>query len=156
MTVPVVLITGKEEVLVGEAVRAAVEAALEGEDRALALEELDESHYRSEEDGDFSPSRLLDAARTPAFLTGRRVVVGRHLGRFGTKEEVAPLVGLLAEGLVDTRLVLVWEAGGGSEAAKAQPGPEVVAGSRGRRWRTCPAVLGGERPGSEFLVVFSA
>ena len=42
MTVPVVLITGKEEVLVGEAVRAAVEAALEGEDRALALEELDE------------------------------------------------------------------------------------------------------------------
>jgi|TARA_B110000263_G_scaffold81783_1_gene71544 DNA polymerase-3 subunit delta len=111
MTVPVVLITGKEEVLVGEAVRAAVEAALEGEDRALALEELDESHYRSEEDGDFSPSRLLDAARTPAFLTGRRVVVGRHLGRFGTKEEVAPLVGLLAEGLVDTRLVLVWEPG---------------------------------------------
>jgi DNA polymerase-3 subunit delta len=111
MTVPVVLISGDEEVLVAEAVRAAVEAALEGEDRTLALEELDESDYRLEDDGDFSPSRLLDAALTPAFLTTRRVVVGRHLGRFGTKDEVAPLVGLLEGGLTDTRLVLVWERG---------------------------------------------
>jgi len=112
MTVPVVLVTGDDDVLVGEAVKAAVEAALEGEDRSLALEELDESHYRLEEDGgDFSTSRLIDAARTPAFLTSRRVVVGRHLGRFGTKDEVAPLVGLLTDGLTDTRLVLVWERG---------------------------------------------
>ncbi|MBC8365297.1 MAG: DNA polymerase III subunit delta [Actinobacteria bacterium] len=112
MTTPVVLITGDEEVLVGEAVRAAVEAALGDEDRSLALEELGESHYRLEQDGnDFSTSRLLDAARTPAFLTSRRVVVGRHLGRFGTKDDVAPLVALLEEGLTDTRLVLVWERG---------------------------------------------
>jgi len=111
MTVPVLLITGDEEALVGEAVRAAVDAALDGEDRSLSLEELTEADYRQEEDGDFSPSRLLDAARTPPFLTSRRVVVGRHVGRFGTKDEVAPLVALLEEGLVDTRMVLVWERG---------------------------------------------
>ena len=91
MSVPaIVLITGDDDALVTEAVRAAVTAALDGEDRSLALEELTEEDYRTE-DG-FEVARLVDAAQTPPFLTGRRVVVGRHLGRFSDKESVVPLV----------------------------------------------------------------
>ena len=75
MSMPaIVLITGDDDALVTEAVRTAVTAALDGEDRSLALEELTEEDYRTE-DG-FEVARLVDAAQTPPFLTGRRVVVG--------------------------------------------------------------------------------
>ncbi len=105
----VVLITGDDDALVTEAVRAAVTDALGDDDRALALEELVEDDYR--DDDGFSVGRLIDAAGTPPFLTGRRVVVGRHLGRFGTLDLVAPLVDHLESLLETTRLVLVWEKG---------------------------------------------
>ena len=109
MTLPIVVISGDDEALVNESVRAAVEASLGEEDRTLALEELTEDDYRA--DDGFEIARLVDAAQTPPFLTGRRVVVGRHLGRFGNRDAVAPLVAYLASPLGTTSLVVVWEKG---------------------------------------------
>ena len=83
--------------------------ALGNEDRSLALEELVEDDYRT--DDGFQVARLVDAAQTPPFLSERRVVVGRHLGRFGDTEAIAPLVAYLADPLDTTALVIVWEKG---------------------------------------------
>ena len=63
MTTPITIISGDDESLVTEAVRAAVEAALGTEDRSLALEELTEEEYRT--DDGFEIARLVDAAQTP-------------------------------------------------------------------------------------------
>src|SRR4051794_7807665 len=53
---------------------------------------------------------VVDAAQTPPFLTDRRVVVARGVGRL-TADEVAPLVAVLDDLLPTTELVLV--TGGG-------------------------------------------
>jgi DNA polymerase-3 subunit delta len=74
------------------------------------LETLTEADYRND-DGVYEASKVLDAARTPPFLTERRVVVGRHLSRFSKKDDYAPILELLAEPLETTDLVLVWEKG---------------------------------------------
>ena len=133
MSRPIVVIVGDDDALVAEALRGAVEEALGGEDRALALEELTEEEYRLE-DG-FEIARLVDAAQTPPFLTGRRVVVGRHVGRFGTKDAVAPLVAYLDAPLDSTSLVVVWEKGSMPVQPRLNPLPaalaEAVAGAGG-------------------------
>lgn len=92
-----------------EAVRDSVNAALGGENRSLAVEVLTEEDYRV--DRDFEIACLVDAAQTAPFLTTRRVVVGRHIGRFGREEAVRPLVAYLEAPLPSTSLVLVWERG---------------------------------------------
>ncbi len=134
----IVLITGDDDALVTEAVRAAVEAALGDEDRSLALEELTEEDYRTEDH--FEVARLVDAAQTPPFLTGRRVVVGRHLGRFGDKESVAPLVAYLADPLDSTALIVVWEKGHAPAQQRLNPVPkslaEAIAGAGGEVRKT--------------------
>ncbi len=122
MTPPITVISGEDESLVTEAVRAAVEAALGAEDRSLALEELTEDEYRS--DDGFEIARLVDAAQTPPFLTGRRVVVGRHLGRFTNRDAVAPLVAYLDSPLETTSLVVVWEKGRTPTQPKLNPIPK--------------------------------
>ncbi|MDE0893125.1 MAG: DNA polymerase III subunit delta [Acidimicrobiales bacterium] len=122
MTTPITIISGDDESLVTEAVRAAVEAALGTEDRSLALEELTEEEYRT--DDGFEIARLVDAAQTPPFLTGRRVVVGRHLGRFTNRDAVAPLVAYLESPLETTALVVVWEKGRTPTQPKLNPIPK--------------------------------
>lgn len=106
---PLVLISGDDTGLVAEAIRTAVAQSLGDEDRALALEEFTEDDYRTE--NGFEINRLVDAAQTGPFLTGRRVVVGRHLGRFSDKASVAPLVEYLASPMDTTFLIAVWEKG---------------------------------------------
>jgi DNA polymerase-3 subunit delta len=102
MTSAVVLIKGDDPVLVGDAVREAVAAALDGDDRSLALEELG---------GDeLTVGAVVDAAMTAPFLTTRRVLVVRDVGRW-TTDDLEPLVAYLADPLETTSLVLV--AGGG-------------------------------------------
>ena len=104
------VVTGDDPVLVSEAVTRIVKEALGGEDRSLALEQLDESSLR-DPDGGWRLAPLVDAAQTEPFLTSRRVVVGRHLARFSRSGDCDELVRLL-EGLPDTtHLVLVWERG---------------------------------------------
>lgn len=104
------LIIGDDPILIGEAVSAAVDELLGNGDRSLMLETLTEADYRND-DGDYESAKVLDAARTPPFLTERRVVVGRHLSRFSRKDAYAPIIELLAEPLDTTDLVLVWEKG---------------------------------------------
>ncbi|MEQ8842532.1 MAG: hypothetical protein RIB98_16235 [Acidimicrobiales bacterium] len=104
------LILGDDAVLIGEAVTAAITELVGDGDRGLMLEVLSEADYRND-DGGHDPLRLIDAARTPPFLTDRRVVVGRHVSRFSRKDDYGPLVRMLAEPLDSTDLVLVWEKG---------------------------------------------
>ena len=106
----IVLLKGNDDTLLSKAVSTQVAALVAGGDASLMTEELTEDQYRQDDDS-FSISRLVDAAQTPPFLTERRVVVGRHLGRFSKAADVEPLIGYLAAPLPSTDLVLVWEKG---------------------------------------------
>lgn len=104
------LILGDDPVVISEAVTTLVDELVADGDRSLMLETLGEGDYRTEDDR-YDPARLVDAARTPPFLTEKRVVVGRHASRFSRKEDYGPLVAMLTEPLETTDLVLVWEKG---------------------------------------------
>ena len=104
------LLTGDDPVLMAEAVTRIVKETLGGEDRSLALEQLDEASLRHL-DGGWRLAPLVDAAQTEPFLTSRRVVVGRHLARFARSGECDDLVRLLETLPATTDLVLVWERG---------------------------------------------
>jgi DNA polymerase III subunit delta len=107
LAAPVFLLKGADEVLLNEAARELVHALVGDDDRSLVVDEVDVARFERDDGTDVAP--LVDAAQTPPFLTARRVVVGRHLGLFGTKDAVAPVVGYLADPLPSTALVLVWE-----------------------------------------------
>ena len=115
---PAVLVKGEDPSLVSDAVREAVDAALACEDRSIALEELTGD--------DLAVGAIVDAALTAPFLTARRVLVVRGVGRW-TSDDLAPLVDYLAAPLDTTSLVLV--AGGG---ASSQPSVEHTFKSQGR------------------------
>ena len=101
------LVTGDDESLLSSGVLELVHHLVGDEDRSLMVDEFDGP--------DYDLGTVADAALTPAFLTERRVVVARGIGRFGA-EDVAPLVAYLADPLPTTDLVL---AGGGGRLAKA-------------------------------------
>ena len=75
------VLKGNDDTLLSKAVSEQVAALVGTGDASLMVEALLEDHYRMEDDS-FAVTRLIDAAQTPPFLTDRRVVVGRHLGRF--------------------------------------------------------------------------
>ena len=103
---PAYLIRGSDEVAVGDAVRRLVAELVGTGDAGLVVEEL--------AGPDYDARAIVDAAQTPPFLTDRRVVVARGMGRFSTAD-VAPLVAYLADPLPTTALVLV---GGGGQLAR--------------------------------------
>jgi DNA polymerase-3 subunit delta len=105
--VPAYLLKGADEVLLNEAAHELVHELVGDDDRSLVVDEVDSARFERDDAPDISA--LVDAAQTPPFLTSTRVVVGRHLGMFGTKDAVAPLVDYLADPLDTTALVLVWE-----------------------------------------------
>jgi DNA polymerase-3 subunit delta len=107
LTAPVYLVKGSDEVLTNDAALELVHALVGDEDRSLVVEEVDVDRFDTDDGTDIAP--LVDAAQTPPFLTTRRVVVGRHLGLFGTKDSVAPIAAYLNDPLPTTSLVLVWE-----------------------------------------------
>ncbi len=104
------LIVGDNHVLVAETVTTTINELVADGDRSLMLETLTEDDYRNE-DGGWDPARLVDAARTPPFLTNKRVVVGRHLSRFARKDQYGSVVSIIKNCLNTTDLVLVWEKG---------------------------------------------
>ena len=104
------LIRGDDPTLIGNALKDLTEQLLKGENRDLAIEEVNEVNHR-DESGDYSLDSLLTAAQTIPFLTDSRVVVGRHMGAFSKKQMIEPLLGYLEAPLETTRLVLVWEKG---------------------------------------------
>jgi len=101
------LLVGDDESILRHAVSDIVHELVGDEDRAFAVDELDGEEYEV--------GAVVDAAQTPPFLTSKRVVVARGLGRFGV-DELAPLLAYLADPLDTTELVLV---GGGGRLAKA-------------------------------------
>jgi DNA polymerase III subunit delta len=105
--VMVTLIEGGDPTLVAEALRRIIDELVGDEDRSLVLED-----YSGDE---VDLAAVADACATPPFLTSRRVVVVRDVGKWKT-EEVAPLLSYLENPLDTTALVLV--AGGGQTPAK--------------------------------------
>lgn len=104
------LLKGNDDTLLSRAVSENVASLVGTGDASLMVEELTEEQYRMEDDS-FAITRLVDGAQTPPFLTARRVVVGRHLGRFSKAADVEALVAYLASPLPSTDLLLVWEKG---------------------------------------------
>jgi DNA polymerase III subunit delta len=104
------LLRGDDPTLLGNALRALTDQLLEDEDRSIALEEVTDDGHRNEE-GEYSLDTLLASAQTVPFLSDKRVVVGRDLGRFSKKDTIEPLLTYLENPLSTTRLVLVWEKG---------------------------------------------
>lgn len=101
--------SGTDSVLLDQAVRAAIKAALGDQSADFALAELTEPDYLG--DDQYSIAPLVDAAQTPPMLSDRRVVVGHHLARFSTQDTVAPLLAYLENPLDTTHLILVWSKG---------------------------------------------
>ena len=106
----VVVLKGNDDTLLTKAVSERVKALVGDGDASLMVEELTEEQYRMEDES-FAITRLVDAAQTPPFLTERRVVVGRHMGRFSKAADVESLVAWLGAPLPSTDLILVWEKG---------------------------------------------
>lgn len=99
---PVHLVRGSDPSLVRDAVQQLVDELVGDADRTLMVDE--------HSGGDYEVGAVADAARTPPFLTERRVVVGRDLHEHKA-DEMGPLVDYLADPLDTTSLVLVWESG---------------------------------------------
>ncbi|MDP8937250.1 MAG: DNA polymerase III subunit delta [Actinomycetota bacterium] len=102
---PAYLVKGADATLTADAVRELVGRLVGDDDPALVVEDLAGDEY--------DVATVVDAAQTPPFFGGRRVVVARGVGRFST-QDAAPLVAYLADPLPTTALVLV--AGGGQTA----------------------------------------
>ena len=101
------LITGDDESLVLSAIGELVKELVGDGDRSLMVDDFDGEEYELRS--------VVDAAQTAPFLTDRRVVVARGMGRF-VVGDVAPLIAYLADPLPSTALVLV---GGGGRLPKA-------------------------------------
>lgn len=106
----IVLLKGNDDVLLTAAVKEKVDELVGGGDATLMVEELTEGSYLLE-DGSYAVRCLIDAAQTMPFLTERRVVVARHMGRFSKAADVEGLVEYLSSPVETNDLVLVWEKG---------------------------------------------
>jgi DNA polymerase-3 subunit delta len=99
------LISGDDESLVMTGVSELVHRLVGDGDRSLMVDD----HAGS----DYELRAVVDAAQTSPFLTERRVVIARDVGRFNA-DDVVPLVAYVRDPLDTTDLVLV--AGGGRMA----------------------------------------
>lgn len=101
------LLTGDDESILRAAVSELVHELVGTGDRSLMVDELDGD--------DVTVGSIVEASQTPAFLTERRIVVARDIGRFST-DDLKPLVAYVLDPLDSTELVLV---GGGGRLPKA-------------------------------------
>ena len=92
------LITGDDESLVLGAAGEVVKRLVGDDDRTLMVDDFDGDEYELR--------AVVDAAQTPPFLTDKRVVVARGVGRFD-EDAVAVILGYLDDPLPSTELVLV-------------------------------------------------
>jgi DNA polymerase-3 subunit delta len=96
------LLSGNDESVLRSAVHALVDDLVGDGDRSMMVDEFDSDDYELR--------LVVDAAQTPSFLTDKRVVVARDVGRF-TADELAPLLAYLANPLDTSDLVLVVSGG---------------------------------------------
>lgn len=101
------LLTGDDESILRTAVVGLVDRLVGDGDRSMMVDEFDGDDYELR--------TVVDASQTPPFLTDKRVVVARGVGRFAT-DDVGALVAYVESPLDSTDLVLV--AGGGRVAKK--------------------------------------
>lgn len=92
-------LVGDDEPILRSAVSSLVHTLVGDGDRTLMVDEFDGD--------DYALGSVVDAAQTPPFLTESRVVVARGVGRF-TADDLAPLIGYLADPLDSTSLVIEW------------------------------------------------
>lgn len=126
------LITGDDESLVRSKAHDLVAQLVGDGDRSLMVDEFDGEEYEIRS--------VVDAAQTMPFLTDRRVVVARGVGRFGA-DEVSSLVGYLGDPLDSTHLVLI---AGGGRLPKSLV--DAVARSGGHVTDANPPRKAGDRP----------
>jgi DNA polymerase-3 subunit delta len=127
------LVTGDDESLTRAAVSDLVHRLVGAGERSLMVDEFDGE--------DVDLGAVVDAAQTLPFLTDRRVVVVRDVGRFPA-DQLVPLIDYLAAPLDTTDLVMV---GGGGRLPKAladavkRSGVDVIDTSPPSRPRDRPA-----------------
>ena len=96
------LLSGNDESVLRSAVHELVDVLVGDGDRAMMVDEFDGDEYELR--------LVVDAAQTPSFLTDKRVVVARGVDRF-TADDLAPLLGYLADPLDSSDLVIVINSG---------------------------------------------
>jgi DNA polymerase III subunit delta len=96
------LLSGNDESILRSAVHDLVDDLVGDGDRAMMVDEFDDEEYELR--------LVVDAAQTPSFLTDKRVVVARDVGRFGA-DELTPLLAYLGNPLDSSDLVLVVNGG---------------------------------------------
>ena len=96
------LLSGNDESILRSAVHELVDDLVGDGDRSMMVDEFDSDDYELR--------LVVDAAQTPSFLTDKRVVVARDVGRFAT-DELTPLLAYLANPLDSSDLVLVVSGG---------------------------------------------
>lgn len=111
------LLTGDDESILRSKTHDLVVQLVGDGDRSLMVDEFDDDEYELRE--------AVDAAQTMPFLTDRRVVVAREMGRFGA-DDLVSLLGYLDNPLDSTELVLV--AGGGRLSKKLTDGIKASGG----------------------------
>ncbi len=137
------LLSGGDEILLSSARTTLVSELVGDDDPTLMIAELIGDDYEMRE--------LVDAAQTPPFLTDRRIVVGRGMGRFA-KDDHALLAEYLADPLDTSVLVLEWAGGRVPKAVKdavVAAGGEVLATGPGRKvgdWAIQQMADAGVRP----------
>lgn len=99
------LLTGDDESILRSKAQELVHRLVGDGDRTLMVDDFDGADYEIRS--------VADAAQTMPFLSDKRVVVARDVGRF-TTDEITPLVAYLGNPLGSTDLVLI--AGGGRTA----------------------------------------
>jgi DNA polymerase-3 subunit delta len=128
-------IRGDDPSILREAARKLVDELVGSGDRSLMVEEVDVVGASVAERAP-QLAAVVDAAQTPAFLTDKRVVVGRV--ETATAEEVGGLAAAVADLVDTTDLVIVWEAGRVPKAladALKAAGAEQLDASPGRKPR---------------------
>lgn len=126
------LLTGDDESVLRTKAHDLIHQLVGDGDRSLMVDEFDDDEYELRV--------VADAAQTMPFLTDRRVVVARGVGRF-TADDVTPLVLYLEHPLDTTDLVLV---GGGGRLAKKLH--DAVQASGGHVTDTSPPNRAKDRP----------
>jgi DNA polymerase-3 subunit delta len=111
------LLTGDDESILRSKAHDLIHELVGDGDRSLMVDEFDGDEYELRV--------VVDAAQTMPFLTEKRIVVARGVGRFNT-DELTPLLGYLDNPLESTDLVLV--AGGGRLAKKLTDGVKTAGG----------------------------
>jgi DNA polymerase-3 subunit delta len=126
------LLTGDDESILRAVVGDLVHELVGDADRSMMVDDFDGDDYELRS--------VVDAAQTPPFLTDKRVVVARGVGRFGA-DELGTLLGYLDDPLDTTDLVLA--AGGGRIAKKLTDAVKAV----GTITNTTPPTRAREREG---------